>query len=93
LRGAEKIGRQFSAAHMVEKVFLGFETLAFANISHSQSAVKSAISVIHEDGVIHRLNNTGLLCHPGQILVVLLHLSAQQQARLVFLQRLIIGIS
>ena len=52
LCGAEEIGRQFRAAHVIENMLLGFEPLALVDVAHSQPAVKPAISVIHEDGVV-----------------------------------------
>jgi hypothetical protein len=35
LRGAEKIGRQFRAAHVIENLLFGFEPLALADVAHS----------------------------------------------------------
>ena len=50
LRGAEKIGRQFRAAHVIENMLPGFEPLALMDVAHPQPAVKPAIAMIHEDG-------------------------------------------
>ncbi len=91
LRCAEKIGRQFHAAHVVENVFLGFEPLPLMEVAHSQPAIQPPIAVIHENGVIHRLDDARLLRDACEILVVLLHLGAQQQPFLILLQSLVIG--
>ena len=45
---------------VVADALWGLEPLAFMDIAHPQPAVKSAIAVIHEDGVVERLNDTGL---------------------------------
>jgi hypothetical protein len=42
---------------VIEDVFSGFETLARVDVPHFQTAVKPAIPVIHEGGVIRRLND------------------------------------
>jgi hypothetical protein len=54
LRGSEQIRRQFRAAHAVVKMFLGFQPFPRLDVAHTQSAVKSAITMIHENGVIQR---------------------------------------
>lgn len=91
LRRAEKIGRQFQAAHVVQNMFLAFEPLPLMDVAHSQAAVKSAIPMIHEDRVVQRQDNARLFRDARQILVVLLHLGAQQQPFLILLQSLVVG--
>jgi hypothetical protein len=52
------------------------------DVARIQTAVKPAIPVIHEDGVIQRLNDARLFSNARKILVMLLHLGAQKQSRL-----------
>ncbi len=56
-------------------------------VAHPEPTVEPAIPVIHEDGVVHRLDDACLLRHAREVFVVRLHLGTQQQARLVLFQR------
>ena len=91
LGGAEQVGGQFGAAHVVEDVLFGLEALAPVDVAPAQSTIEAAIAVIHEDGIIHRLDNARLFGHTGQLFVVFCHLLPEQEALLVFLEGFTFG--
>ena len=47
--------------------------------------------MIHEDGIIHRLDDACLFGHPGELFVVLVHFLPEQEALLVFLEGFVFG--
>ena len=52
LRGAEQVGSQFGAAHVVENLLALLQTLARMNILRAQAAIQTLVTVILKNGVI-----------------------------------------
>ena len=64
---------------MVEDLLAPLESLATMDGLHVETAVEAHVTVVLENGVIHRFDNAGLLGGPRQLDVVELHLLAEQQ--------------
>ena len=90
LRGPEQVRGQFGAPHVVENLLLWFKLFALVDVPPGQAAVKSPVAVIHENGVVQRLNHACLPGHARQVFIMLFHLRPEQEARLVFFQGRII---
>ena len=60
------------------------------DIPSGEATVKSPVAVVHEDGVIQRLNYPCLPGHARQIFVMLFNLRPQQEARFVLFDRTIV---
>ena len=70
LSGAEEIGRQFGAAHVVEDLFALLQSLAAVDVLGAESAVEAHVAVVLEDGVVAGLGDSGSLRGIGELAAV-----------------------
>ncbi|MNN34728.1 hypothetical protein D3C81_1485470 [compost metagenome] len=91
LRGAEQIGCQFGAAHVVKNLLALLQALVRMDVLRTEPAIQAFVAVILEHRVVQRRFHARLPGSDGQILVVFAHLLTQQQPALRFAQCIEVG--
>lgn len=82
LSGAEEIGRQLSAAHVVEDLLALFQAFAAVDVLRAEATVEAHVAVVLEDGVVAGLDHSGVFGGAGQLAVVSAQFGADGEAAL-----------
>lgn len=82
LCGAEEVGGEFGAAHVVEDLLALFQSLATMDVLGSKSAIETHVTVVLENGVVARFNDSGILRGIGKLAVVRAQFGADGEAAL-----------
>ena len=78
LRGPEEVSRQLVAAHMIEYLLIGLQSLAPVNIQGLLTPVEAHIAVVLEDCEVRGSYHPGLVGGRRQLFVVVAKLAAQE---------------
>ena len=70
LGGAEEIGGQLGAAHVIEDLLALLQPFATVYVLGAKSSVESYVAVILEDGVVARFDDSGIFRRIGKLAVV-----------------------
>ena len=79
---AEEVGSEFGAAHVVEDLFALFQILVAVNVLGSEAAIETHVTVVLEDGVVARFDDSGIFSGIGKLAVVRAQLGADDEATL-----------
>lgn len=70
LRGAEKVGDQFRATHVVEDLLAFLEAFAVVNVLRAEPTVETHVAVILKNGVVARFHDPCILGGVSELGVV-----------------------
>ena len=84
LGGAEEIGSEFGAAHMVENLLVFLQTLAAMDVFGSKTTVEPHVAMVLKDSVVARLNDPGILRGIRKLAIVRAQFGADGEAALFF---------
>jgi len=84
LGGPEEVGRQLRASHVVEDLFALLQTFAAVDVLCAESPVETHVAVVLENGVIARLDDSGILRGIGELAIVRAQFGADGEATLCF---------
>jgi hypothetical protein len=89
LSGAEEIGGEFSAAHVVEDLLGFLEPFALVDGLGIEAGVEAHVAVVLKDGIVDGFDNARVLGGVRELSVVLADVFAEEEAAAVF--RFLVG--